>query len=48
MDARLPRTVAPGASMLVDVRGQNLAWSTLLIVLWRRASGEEYLWRVAF
>jgi hypothetical protein len=40
--------VSPGASVIVTVRGRDLARSSVLIVRWFRPNGDEYLWRVSF
>jgi len=46
--APLTPRLDPGAAIEVEVRGRDLAAASTLIVRWLRASGDEYLWRVAF
>lgn len=48
MPAPLPRSLAPGDALDLDIRGEDLARDTTLVVRWLRPNGEEYLWRVAF
>ena len=48
MPALLPVALAPGAHVDIRVRGEDLARSSVLIVRWLRANGDEYLWRVSF
>lgn len=48
MPVSLPRSLAPGDVLELDIRGEDLARDTALVVRWLRQNGEEYLWRVAF
>jgi hypothetical protein len=48
MPAPLPRSLAPGQALDLDIRGEDLARATTLVIRWLRPNGEEYLWRVAF
>lgn len=43
-----PRALQPDEQLVMTVRGDDLARTTVLIVRWLRSNGEEYLWRVAF
>lgn len=46
--ARAPRSLRPGETAWLPIRGDDLARATTLLVRWRRENDEEYLWRVAF
>lgn len=48
MAASAPAVLAPGETLKVLVRGDDLPRDTLLVVRWFRADGDEYLWRIAF
>lgn len=48
MPLQIPLTMPPGATAWIPIRGDDLARSTLLIVRWFRANGDEYLWRTSF
>jgi hypothetical protein len=48
MPVPMPCALAPGEALELDIRGDDLARSTTLVIRWLRPNGEEYLWRVAF
>jgi hypothetical protein len=48
MPVQAPVTLQPGTTASLIITGEDLARDTILIVRWRRANGEEYLWRASF
>lgn len=48
----MPSVVAaaldPGEVLTVQIRGDDLARSTALVVRWLRPDGSDYLWRISF
>ena len=48
MSASAPAALGVGESVVVTIKGRDLAKNTLLVVRWFRPDGVEYLWRVSF
>ncbi|NNC11132.1 hypothetical protein HII28_04470 [Planctomonas sp. JC2975] len=48
MPVQAPITLGPGDTAEIRIHGQDLARSTVLVVRWHRANGDEYLWRASF
>ncbi|MFB2581737.1 hypothetical protein ACEXQD_10815 [Herbiconiux sp. P15] len=48
MRATPPLLLAPGAEVVLRIRGSTLPVSAVLIIRWFRPNGDEYLWRVSF
>ncbi|WP_460521296.1 hypothetical protein [Humibacter antri] len=48
MPVQAPITLDPGAVAEIPIHGHDLARSTVLVVRWHRANGDEYLWRASF
>jgi hypothetical protein len=46
MPASDPSTLRPAETLEVLISSRHLGAETVLLVGWRRPSGEEYLWRV--
>lgn len=48
MPLQVPLSMPPGTTAWIPIRRGDLARSTLLVVRWFRANGDEYLWRTSF
>lgn len=48
MPVQAPVTLGPGETATIPIFGDDLARTTILIVRWSRANGDEYLWRASF
>ncbi|MHA7986202.1 hypothetical protein ACX9R5_10370 [Rathayibacter sp. CAU 1779] len=48
MPVQAPITLGPGETAEIRIHGHDLARSTVLVVRWHRANGDEYLWRASF
>jgi hypothetical protein len=48
MPVQTPVSLPPGETAWIPIFGDDLARTTILIVRWSRANGDEYLWRASF
>jgi len=48
MPVQAPVSLPPGETAWIPIFGDDLARTTILIVRWSRANGDEYLWRASF
>lgn len=48
MPVQAPVSLPPGQTAWIPIFGDDLARTTILIVRWSRANGDEYLWRASF